>query len=187
MQTKNLNPSSLLKLSRSNYTPDQKEKHLVHYKSEKRKFDPNTGERLSHPELIKTSVKLFPTVKRNLELQGYSVEILWHPQNLYNTPSQSPLETEEAPKEDIKGAYAALEAKTLEAKENAAKAAELESAVEARDAEIEELRNLLAEKEELLKKSASKSGKAKNAEPKTPEKPTEEPKDDSIDLNLGEE
>lgn len=129
-------------MSRSNYTPDAAEKHLVHYKVEKRKFDPNTGERLSHPEIVKTSVKLFPSIKRNLELQGYGVEILFHPQGQYNTPITDPVEAEEAPKERIEGA-AALEVKTAE--------------VEAKNAEIEELRRQLAEKEALLAEKAKEA------------------------------
>lgn len=84
MQTKNLEG-----VNRSNYIPAANERHLVHYKAEILRYDNKTGMKQSHASLVKTGVKMFPTVKRDLEKQGYTIEIVYHPQGKYNTPVQS--------------------------------------------------------------------------------------------------
>lgn len=91
-------------LNRSNYTPAAKEKHLVHYKAEIPRFNNKTGKQESHPEIIKTGLKMFPSVKRDLEKQGYVIEILWHPEGKYNTPLQT------APVDERDAEIAALKA-----------------------------------------------------------------------------
>lgn len=83
-------PKSLLETNKNNYVPDKAERGYVHYKAEKIKFSPTTGERLSKPQLYKTGVKLFASVKPELEKLGYSIEILFHPNGLYNTPINVP-------------------------------------------------------------------------------------------------
>ena len=80
MQNQNL---PLLSIHRENYKVPKGEEHIVHYKAEKVLYDNNGMVRVSHPDLIKTNVKMFDDVKRNLELQGYTIEILHHPQNKY--------------------------------------------------------------------------------------------------------
>ncbi len=81
MQNHNL---PLLSIHRENYLVPKGEEHIVHYKAERVLFDPKDGNvRLSHPDLLKTNVKMFDDVKRNLELQGYTIEILHHPQGKY--------------------------------------------------------------------------------------------------------
>lgn len=81
MQNQNL---PLLSIHRENYCVPKGEEHCVHYKAEKVLFDPKDGtHRLSHPDLIKTNTKMFDEVKRNLELQGYVIEILYHPLGKY--------------------------------------------------------------------------------------------------------
>ena len=80
MQNQNL---PLLSIHRENYQVPKGEEHIVHYKAEKVLYDNNGMVRVSHPDLIKTNVKMFDDVKRNLELQGYTIEILHHPQNKY--------------------------------------------------------------------------------------------------------
>lgn len=81
MQNQNL---PLLSIHRENYCVPKGEEQVVHYKAEKVLFDPKDGtRRLSHPDLIKTNVKMFDDVKRNLELQGYVIEILHHPLGKY--------------------------------------------------------------------------------------------------------
>lgn len=73
-------------LNRTNYTPKDHEKHLVHYKAELTRFNKTTGVKESNCEILKTGVKMFDTVKRNLEKQGYVIEIIYHPKGKYNTP-----------------------------------------------------------------------------------------------------
>ena len=77
-------------VNRTNYTPDKTEKHLVHYKAELPRHNAKTGAKESHPEIIKTGLKMFPSVKRDLEKQGYVIEIIYHPEGKYNTPIQEP-------------------------------------------------------------------------------------------------
>lgn len=78
------NSLPLLSIHRENYIVPKGEERIVHYKAEKVLYDPNDGvTRLSHPDLIKTNVKMFDDVKRNLELQGYTIEILHHPEGKY--------------------------------------------------------------------------------------------------------
>lgn len=81
MQNQNL---PLLSISRSNYKVPKGEEQEVHYKAERVLYDSRDGvTRLSHPDLLKTNVRMFDEVKRNLELQGYTIEILYHPQGKY--------------------------------------------------------------------------------------------------------
>lgn len=98
---------AILELSKENYKPSPSEKNLVHYKAEKIKFNPMTGERMSRPRIVKTGVKLFESVKRELEKEGYSIEILYHPGGAYNTPVN-------VPETGIGAAKAELEAKEKE-------------------------------------------------------------------------
>lgn len=82
MQNQNL---PLLSTHRENYKVPKGEERVVHYKIERVLFDPKDGvTRVSHPDLIKTDVKMFDAVKYNLELQGYTVEILYHPDGKYS-------------------------------------------------------------------------------------------------------
>lgn len=75
---------SLLEVTKNDYIVPKGEELLVHYTAEKVLIDSKTGKRLSHPDLIKTDVKMFETIiKRNLELQDYSVNILFHPEGKY--------------------------------------------------------------------------------------------------------
>lgn len=85
-----LNHRNLEGVNRGNYTPDPSEKHLVHYKAELPRHNNKTGAKESHPELLKTGVKMFDGVKRDLEKQGYIIEILYHPLGKYNTPIPTP-------------------------------------------------------------------------------------------------
>lgn len=98
-------------LNRSNYTPAPNEKHLVHYKAEIPRFNNKTGRQESHPEIIKTGLKMFPSVKRELEKQGYIIEILWHPEGKYNTPLQP------APVDERDAEIAALKAELAKKEE----------------------------------------------------------------------
>ena len=80
MQNQNL---PLLSISRENYKVPKGEEHVVHYKAERVIYTRDGMTRLSKPSLVKTNVRMFDEVKRNLELQGYTIEILYHPQGKY--------------------------------------------------------------------------------------------------------
>ena len=73
-----------LKSLRETYKVPKGEEQDVHYAVERVTYDSATGSKTSHYDIIKTNVIMFDTVKRNLELQGYTVEILYHPDGKYS-------------------------------------------------------------------------------------------------------
>lgn len=157
MQNQNL---PLLSISRENYKVPKGEERVVHYKAERVLYTRDGMTRLSKPALIKTNVKMFDEVKRNLEVQGYTIEILYHPQGKYTNVviPQNPT-TVLAEKE------AQLEAKNVE--------------LDAKDAEIARL------KAELAK--AKKSGKEEIAIEKEDQEEGKTPdSEEAIDITLQE-
>lgn len=73
---------SALLVHRENYIVPKGEEHAVHYKIAKLT---ESGEFIEQPRIVKSRVKLFESVtKRGLELNGYTVEILYHPNNTYS-------------------------------------------------------------------------------------------------------
>ena len=73
---------SALLVHRENYIVPKGEEHAVHYKIAKLT---ENGEFIEQPRIVKSKVKLFESVtKRGLELNGYTVEILFHPNGTYS-------------------------------------------------------------------------------------------------------
>lgn len=73
---------SALLVHRENYIVPEGEEHAVHYKIAKMT---ENGEFIEQPRIVKSGVKLFESVtKRGLELNGYAVEILYHPNGTYS-------------------------------------------------------------------------------------------------------
>lgn len=71
---------NLLQVTQENYIVPDDEKHLYHCRIEVRKFNPETGERLSKPSLQKFGRKFFErNGLHNLRQQGYTVDILYNP------------------------------------------------------------------------------------------------------------
>lgn len=71
---------NLLQVTPENYIVPDDEKHLYHCRIEVKKFNPETGERLSKPSLQKFGRKFFErNGLHNLRQQGYSVDILYNP------------------------------------------------------------------------------------------------------------
>lgn len=71
-----------LLVHRENYNVPKGEEHAVHYKIAKLT---ENGEFIEKPRIVKSRVKLFESVtKRGLELNGYTVEILFHPNGTYS-------------------------------------------------------------------------------------------------------
>lgn len=71
-----------LLVHRENYNVPKGEEHAVHYKIAKLT---ENGEFIEQPRIVKSRVKLFESVtKRGLELNGYTVEILFHPNGTYS-------------------------------------------------------------------------------------------------------
>lgn len=73
---------SALLVHRENYIVPKGEEHAVHYKIAKLT---ENGAFIEQPRIVKSRVKLFESVtKRGLELNGYTVEILFHPNGTYS-------------------------------------------------------------------------------------------------------
>ena len=73
---------SALLVHRENYIVPKGEEHAVHYKIAKLTED---GAFIEPPRIVKSRVKMFETItKRGLELNGYTVEILYHPNGTYS-------------------------------------------------------------------------------------------------------
>ena len=73
---------SALLVHRENYIVPKGEEHAVHYKIAKLT---ENGAFIEPPRIVKSRVKMFETItKRGLELNGYTVEILYHPNNTYS-------------------------------------------------------------------------------------------------------
>lgn len=136
MQNQNL---PLSKISRETYIVPKGEEQSVHYKAERVLYA--DGVRVSHPDLIKTDVKSFDVVKRNLELQGYTIEILHHPLGKYTNVTIPRDMKEEIAERDAE--IAALKAQLA-----AAKAASADNAPEKEEAEEENPSEKEGEKEE---------------------------------------
>lgn len=72
-------PMAEAKKEDNGYVVPFNEKHLYHCRIEVRKFNAETGERLSKPRIQKFGMKTFQMVLPKLREQGYSVEILYSP------------------------------------------------------------------------------------------------------------
>lgn len=73
---------SALLVHRENYIVPKGEEHTVHYKIAKLT---ENGAFIEPPRIVKSRVKMFESVtKRGLELNGYTVEILFHPNGTYS-------------------------------------------------------------------------------------------------------
>ena len=152
---------SALLVHRENYNVPKGQEQVVHYKIAK--LD-STGKVLEPARIVKDEPKLFETLlKRNLEIMGYTVEILYHPQDKYSSVK---IETTEE-----KLALKDLEIERL--KEQVAQKGE-KDALSEKDAEIERLKAELA-KAKAEKKAEKPTKPAKDA--KEGKKETKEKKE----------
>lgn len=150
-----LNNEQVLLCNRENYSVPKGQERVVHYKIAKVSA---SGEFIEKPRLVKTKVKLFENVcKRNLELQGYLVEILFHPLDRYTNVRIV----------DNKLALAQKDAEIARLKAEA----EGNDALAEKDAEIARLKAELAKAQEKKEKGTKGGKTAKGAEA---EKPNEE-------------
>lgn len=104
------------KLTRANYQVPKGQERVVHYTIERVAYN-NNGAKVSKPQLVKTGVKLFEQIKRDLELQGNTINILYHPEGRYNPEPEVSANLKEVVAEkdaEIARLKAMLEAKTKE-------------------------------------------------------------------------
>ena len=69
----------LLQVTKENYIVPDSEKTFFHVVMEIKKFDANTGARISRPRLQKFDSITFKRLRDNFERQGYTLEILYDP------------------------------------------------------------------------------------------------------------
>ena len=136
---------SALLVHRENYIVPKGEEHAVHYKIAKLT---ENGAFIEPPRIVKSRVKMFETItKRGLELNGYTVEILFHPNGTYSNVR-------------IEDKNVLIKKQDAEIAELKAKLAEQTSTD--KDAEIAELK---AEIEAMKKKADKPAKESKSAKP----------------------
>ena len=149
---------SALLVHRENYIVPKGEEHAVHYKIAKLT---ENGEFIEQPRIVKSRVKMFETVtKRGLELNGYTVEILYHPNGTYSNVR-------------IEDKNILIKKQDAEIAELKAKLAEQTSTD--KDAEIAALK---AEIEAMKKKAEKPAREGKTAKAEKPAKTNKSDKDE---------
>ena len=145
---------SALLVHRENYEVPKGQEHSVHYRIAK--VDAR-GNFLEKPRICKDNPKEFDSsLKRNLEILGYTVEILYHPLGTYTDTR-------------IVDKDAAMRAKDAEIAELKAKVQEgANDALKEKDAEIAKLKEALAKAE-----AKAAEGEKAQKEPKAPKEPKE--------------
>lgn len=143
---------SALLVHRENYEVPKGQEHSVHYRIAK--VDAR-GNFLEKPRICKDNPKEFDSsLKRNLEILGYTVEILYHPLGTYTDTR-------------IVDKDAAMRAKDAEIAELKAKVQEgANDALKEKDAEIAKLKEALAKAE-----AKAAEGEKSPKEPKAPKEP----------------
>ena len=69
----------ILEVNAANYIVPQGEEGTYHCRIEQQQFDPRSGKRLSRPRIQKFEAKSWPTIKRNLQQQGWEIDVLHDP------------------------------------------------------------------------------------------------------------
>lgn len=75
---------SILEVTAENYIVPRGEEDTYHCRIEVKRFDANTGKRMSVPRIQKFDAKMYPMIARNLKQQGYTIDVLYDPTNFLN-------------------------------------------------------------------------------------------------------
>ena len=150
---------SALLVHRENYIVPKGEEHAVHYKIAKLT---ENGAFIEPPRIVKSRVKMFETItKRGLELNGYTVEILYHPNGTYSNvrieDKNILIKKQDAEIAELK-AKLAEQTSTDKDAEIAALKAEIEALKEKAEKPAREVKTAKAEKQVRTNKS-DKEGK----------------------------
>ena len=70
---------SILDVTPENYIVPKGEEGTYHCRIEQTQFNPRNGKRQSRPRIQKFDAKMYPSILRNLKLQGWDVEVLHDP------------------------------------------------------------------------------------------------------------
>ena len=74
----------ILEVTAANYIVPQGEEGTYHCRIEQQQFNPQDGRRLSRPRIQKFEAKSWPSVKRNLLQQGWTIDVLYDPTDWLN-------------------------------------------------------------------------------------------------------
>ena len=70
---------SIFDVTPENYIVPKGEEGTFHCRIEQTQFNPRNGKRQSRPRIQKFDAKMYPSILRNLKLQGWDVEVLHDP------------------------------------------------------------------------------------------------------------
>lgn len=74
----------ILDVTAENYIVPRGEEDTYHCRIEVKRFDANTGKRMSVPRIQKFDAKMYPMIARNLKQQGYTIDVLYDPTDFLN-------------------------------------------------------------------------------------------------------
>lgn len=84
---------SILEVTAANYIVPQGEEGSYHCRIEQQQFNPQDGRRLSRPRIQKFEPKSWPSVKRNLLQQGWTIDVLYDPTDFLNKQKEQAQQT----------------------------------------------------------------------------------------------
>lgn len=127
MLTKDEKDVDIIKIDADNYKVPAGEEHLYHVKIEVKKFNPDSGARMSRPRIQIFGAKEYETtVKNDLVRQGYTLDVLHNPTEWLKQQEAAKAQAAEQTAADRKKAAeekAAADAKAAEETKAAEKAA----------------------------------------------------------------
>ena len=86
---------SILDVTPENYIVPKGEEGTFHCRIEQTQFNPRNGKRVSRPRIQKFDAKMYPSILRNLKLQGWDVDILHDPTEFLKEQEAKRLEMQE--------------------------------------------------------------------------------------------
>jgi hypothetical protein len=86
---------SILEVTAENYIVPKGEEGTYHCRIEQTQFNPRNGKRVSRPRIQKFDAKMYPSILRNLKLQGWDVEVLHDPTEFLKEQEAKRLEMQE--------------------------------------------------------------------------------------------
>ena len=108
----------ILEVTPENYIVPKGEEGSYHCRIEQVNFNPSTGVRLSRPRIQKFGAKMWPSIERNLKLQGWTIDILYDPTAYLKAKAEEAAMTAE----QLRKAKAEAEAQRRKAERDAIKA-----------------------------------------------------------------
>lgn len=69
----------ILEVTPENYIVPKGEENTFHCRIEQKQFNPRNGKRISKPLIQKFEAKMYPSIARNLKMQGWEIDVLYDP------------------------------------------------------------------------------------------------------------